>query len=280
MKRIGYCLLTLAALAVMVGAANATPTINGAAINERVFNDCPFSTPSITNNYPSSIVISDAIAANSCGGWANLHAWSFSADGGANAAVFDNNSCFSFGCDLVITGNCQVEAGIRISPWWSKYADGRINVRIPDGEIAAFGGRMPFISWTNPGLPPNLNPWGAALHYVAGDPIHLEMHYDANSLSSSDPGAVMYVVVYGGNTYATPWLLLDQGNPAEDPPYGLWGMLNDGRVGGLFQIDNGASPISQAKNGTATFTNIQYTSCTKPTPTKASTWGRVKALYR
>lgn len=278
MKRIGYSFVAIAALAVLVGTANATPTANGAAINQYVFGDCPFSTLTVTNSYPSLINISDVVDPNTCGGWANLHAWSFSADGGATAAVFDNNSCFSFGCDLVITGNTQVEAGIRISPWWSKYVDGRINVRIPDGEIAAFGGRMPFVTWTNPADPSNI--WASSLHYVAGDPIHLEMHYDPNSLSSSDPATVQYVVVYGNVTYMTGQIALDMGNPAEDPPYGLWGMLNDGRAGGFMQLDNGASPIGNTKSGNAMFTNIQYTTCSKPTPAKTTTWGRVKSLYR
>ena len=30
-------------------------------------------------------------------------------------------------------------------------------------------------------------------------------------------------------------LSFDEGNPGEDPPYGLWGMLNDARLGGYFQ---------------------------------------------
>lgn len=258
MKRIGYSFVAIAALAAIVGTANATPTANGAAINQYVFADCPFSTLTVTNSYPSLISIKDVIDPNSCGGWANLHAWSFSADGGATAAVFDNNSCFSFGCDLVITGPGQVEAGIRLSPWWGKFVDGRLNVRIPDGEIAAFGGRLPFRTWTNPDGPPN-NEWGSTLHYVEGDPIHLEMHYDPNSLSSSDPATIQYVVVYQSNTYMSSLIPFDQGNTAEDPPYGLWGMLNDGRAGGYMQLDNGASPISAGKTGNAMFTNIQYT---------------------
>jgi hypothetical protein len=279
MKRIGYYFLAVAAAVTVAGAAHATPNANGAAINQYVFGDCPFSTLSVTNSYPALLNINDQVAANSCGGFANLHAWSFSSDGGATAAVFDNNSCFSFGCDLVITGDTQVEAGLRISPWYGKYSDGRLNVRIPDGEIAAFGGRMPFRTWTAAIGPPN-NEWGTTLHYAAGDPIHLEMHYDPNSLSSSDPATVQYVVVYGGNTYMSSQIPLDMGNPTEDPPYGLWGMLNDGRVGGYMQMNQGTSPISQAKTANALFTNIQYTTCSKPTPTNMSSWGRIKTLYR
>jgi hypothetical protein len=43
------------------------------------------------------------------------------------------------------------------------------------------------------------------------------------------------------------------GNPTEDPPYGLWGILNDAQVGGHFQVFHGAGTGADA-----TFSNIQF----------------------
>jgi hypothetical protein len=253
-------------------AAHATPNPNSAALNLRVFNDCPFSTLSTTNNYPGNIQISDFVPASTCFGFANLHAWSFS-ENGTDAAVFDNNACFTFGFNLVISGDGQGEAAARISPWWGKYTDGRINVRTTDGEIAVFGGRLPFYSFTGNGVPP----------YVKGTLIHLEMAYDPNQMTQADPGTFQYTVVYGGNSYSSPVLPVDQGNDAEDPPYGLWGMLNDGRVGGLLQVLWGPTNPLVDRTVTADFTDITFEkTCVekKPTPTLNSTWGHLKVLYR
>ena len=276
MKPNGYARL---AVPVMLGLvmslappAHATPTPNSAALNLYVFPDCPFSTVTTTNNYPAQVKIDDFVPANTCFGFANLHAWSFS-ENGTDAAVFDNNSCFTFACDLVISGTGQGEAATRISPWFGKYTDGRINVRTTDGEVAVFGGRLPFYSFTaNHGVV-----------YVKGTMIHLEMAYDPNQMTAADPGTFQYTVGYGGNTYQSPVLAVDMGNPTEDPPYGLWGMLNDGRAGGLVQPLWGPTNPTVDRNVTADFTDITFTkTCVekKPTPTTTSSWGRLKVLYR
>jgi len=39
----------------------------------------------------------------------------------------------------------------------------------------------------------------------------------------------------GGTDYSSGALAFDQGNPAEDPPHGLWGLLTPFGVGGYFQ---------------------------------------------
>ena len=63
-------------------------------------------------------------------------------------------------------------------------------------------------------------------------------------------------MIYNGTTYDSPVLPFDEGNPAECAPNGLWGMLNDGRVGGYFQprANTGASLK-------ATWNGIGYNSC-------------------
>jgi hypothetical protein len=159
MKRTAVSLFLLVALAVLVGAgvtpAAATPSPNSAIVNTRIFNDCPTSILTVSNGYPASVMIDDAKL--DCGGFANLHNWRFSEDG-ATAAVFNNDSNFHFGADLMIAGTADGEAGLQVAPWWSQQVDGRFNVRSTDGEIACFGGRLPFYSFTaNHGL-----------HYVKG----------------------------------------------------------------------------------------------------------------
>jgi len=273
-KQIGHTCLALAVLSgiamSLTPVAHATPNPDRAVFNLRVINDCSASQLLTSDRYPGSISITDHVPAYTCAGFANLHAWSFS-EGGATAAVFDNDACFQFGCDLMISGGGAAEAATRISPWWSKYVEGRINVRTTDGEIACFGGRMPFYSFTaNHGI-----------RYAKNTVIHLEMHYDPHGLTSANPATIRYVVGYGGNTYLSPELRFDQGNPAHDPPYGMWGMLNDGRVGGLVQPLWGATDPTVNRTVTASFTNIFFSSrCEEPVPAVPTTWGRLKTLYR
>ena len=73
----------------LVGNAFATPAPNSAVLIPRVFDDCPLSILSTTNNYPSLINFNDDKGAVPCGGFANLHVWRYSADG-VTPAVFNN----------------------------------------------------------------------------------------------------------------------------------------------------------------------------------------------
>jgi hypothetical protein len=222
-----------------------TPSPDGAFIAERTFNDCPISTLTSNNNYPAQIDITDEMDP-ACVGFANLHSWSFSDDGGASAAVFNNTSSFRYGCDFSIAGAGEGEGGLRIAPWWSPFVDGRFMANATTGEIACFGGRLPFYSFTG----------DHGITYVKGTTIHMEATYVANSNSAADPGTIQYRVVQGGTTYDSPVLPFDMANPGEDPPYGLYGILNNARVGGYFQprANTGAAL-------TATWSNIAFTDC-------------------
>lgn len=254
MKRITFhslAGLTLVAALVAAGfapqAIAATPNPNSAFVKERIFNDCPSSVTTLTvvNNYPALLSIEDANLA--CLAGANLTNWSFSEDG-ATQALFPNNSDFRYATDLVISGSGNGESGIRISPWWSGDVDGRFNVRVPDGEIACFGGRLPFYSFTaNHGL-----------HYAKGDPIRLEVIYKANGLSAASPATIEYRVNYLGSSYSSGALAFDQANPGEDPPHGLWGMLNEGRVGGYLQSFMAGDITQKVK---ATYSDIEFVIC-------------------
>ena len=223
-----------------------TPNPNAATIETRTFNDCPLSTLTTTNNYPSLVSISDEMS-GLCVGFANLHSWTFSEDGGATQAVFNNTSKFRFGADVTIDGAGEGEGGLRFAPWWAKNVDGRFMLNATTGEIACFGGRLPFYTFTG----------AYGIHYVKGTTVHMAMTYRPNGLSSADPATIQYSLTMGGTTYSSPLLPYDMANPAEDPPYGLWGCLNDARAGGYFQprANTGATL-------TCSWANITYSLCT------------------
>jgi len=267
MKRIGYSILTLLAVAACSAhVASATPTVNGAVVTTRVFNDCPSSLVTVINTYPAQINISDANL--DCFGFANRHAWSFSSDGGATAANFANGDQFSYCATLTMDGTGGGEGGLRLSPWYSLDVDGTFNCRTTDGEIACFGGRLPFFSFTDPAH--------GGLHYVKGTPIQLMIDYKPNGLSAASPATIVYSLVYNNVPYSSGPLAFDQGNAAEDPPHGLWGILTPARVGGhaQFFLPNDGSSVSMDAN----WANICYEAA--PTPAKGTTWGAIKANYR
>ena len=268
MKRIipsAVAFLTLIAL-IAAGSvpAAATPAPNSAVFNTRVFNDCPTSVLNTTNNYPASVVIDDAQL--DCGGFANLHNWRFSEDG-ATGAVFNNDSNFSFGADLTISGAAEGEAGLQIAPWWSQNVDGRFNVRTTDGEIACFGGRLPFYSFTG----------SHGINYVKGDVIRLEVEYRPNNLNAASPATIEYTVIYNSTTYSSGQIQFDEGNPAENPPYGVYGILQDARAGGYVQCFlQGGNPAAQV---VAEWANITFQDL-GPVSVESTSWGTLKALYR
>ena len=241
----------------------ATPSPTSAVLNLRVFNDCPFSTLTTSNAYPASIWIDDQNL--SCSGFANLHNWRFSVDG-ATAVPFDNNSAFRFSFDMQISGTAEGEAGLSVAPWWSPDVDGRFNVRTTDGEIACFGGRLPFYSFTG----------SHGVTYTKGDWINLEVTYQPHANTMDEPADITYVLTYNGMTYSSGALPFDEGNPAEDPPYGVWGMLNEAQVGGYSQV------FLQAGNTDAgvkvEWANISFEQITI-IGTEKSSWGKVKSMY-
>jgi hypothetical protein len=257
--------LGLVALAVVLSATAAmatTPTVNSAVLIPRVWNDCPTSTLTMNNNWPSDIYFDDDQV--DCNGFANLHVWRYSGDG-STAAVFPNACDFRSAADLVISGVTEAEAGLQIRPWWSE-SDGRFNVRSTDGEIACFGGRFPYFNFTAT----------YGLQYVKGTSIHLEMIYHANGLSVSDPGTIEFLLTYNSVNYSSGVLPFDEGNGAEG--YGTWGILDGAQAGGYAQIFlDSSNPDAQAR---AEWTNIVFQDLTTPVPVEQTTWGRIKAGYR
>ncbi len=208
-------------------AALATPVIDSAVINDRVFNDDADSVFTAVNNYATYISLQDAELDGDGEGseWANLHNFRLSSNGGISPAVFNNDDPFEFHADVTVSGTAVTEGGLSVSPWWSQDVDGRFHLRTSDGEIACFGGRLPFYSFTA----------DQSLTYTPGTTVRLGVVYRPNGLSEADPATIEYLY-NDGTQYTSGPLAFDQGNPDEDPPYGLWGMLNDARVGGFGQM--------------------------------------------
>lgn len=267
MKRNGYfstILFACAALVALAATASATPNPNAAIVLTRLYNDCPISVVNSTNAYPGLVEISDSWD-GLCVGFANGHVWNFSADGGATSADLGNNGNYRFAATVTLTGNGTLEGGIHIAPWWNNM-DGRFQARIPDGEVACFGGRLPFYSFTaNNGVV-----------YAAGTAIRFTIEYHANGLSMASPASIQYTCQYGPNTFSSPVLLFDEGNTAEDPPHGLWGSLDPSLAGGVAQVNNG----SNGSGYDAKWQDITFDCLDCAVPTKSTTWGRVKTLYR
>jgi len=275
MKRISYSTLTLALLVIGLSLSSIasaqpacntcpgeTPVANGAVLALRVFNDCPTSTLNTVNNYPILIGIDDQDV--DCFGYANLHTWSLSADGGQTAAPFENCSHYRFAATVVLDGTGGGEGGLRLSPWWSPNADGKFMLNVNSGEIACFGGRLPFYSFTGT----------YGLRYVKGTPARMDITYNPHTLSAADPATIIYRLTYGNVLYSSGPLAFDQGNPAEG--HGEYGALCPAWAGGYLQPYLGQGfPVGL----TATWGDI-YFEGPSATPAVKSTWGKIKSLYR
>ena len=265
MRRITTTCLALTAGLALATAAFATPLPNSAVLHTRVFDDCPISILTTTNTFPGLVEINDQNQPPQplCAGFANLHTWRFSTDG-VNAIQFLNGDAFSYSSNVVLNG--AGEGGLSLSPWFSPDADGLFNVRTTDGEIACFGGRMPFFSFTG----------AFGLHYVNNTPIQLGIAYIPNGRPSVSPAQIVYNLRYASTNYTSGLINFDEGNTAEDPPHGLWGALNPWYAGGHVKMF--VQTVGQPHGMDATWADIQSNS--GPTPATSKTWGAIKANYR
>ncbi len=266
MRRITTTGLALAAACLaFASAALATPLPNSASIHTRVFDDCPISILTTTNTFPALVEIDDQNQPPQaiCAGFANLHTWRFSQDG-TNPIQFLNEDTFEYSCELTLNG--LGEGGLSLAPWWSPNPDGLFNVRTTDGEVAVFGGRLPFFSFTG----------ALGLVYANNTPILLGISYFPNGLSSGSPATVIYSARYNAINYTSGPLAFSQGTASENPPHGLWGALTPWYAGGHMKMF--AFPAGTPHGINGKWSNIQYTS--GPTSGKTSSWGELKKLYR
>lgn len=266
MRRITTTAMAVAAACMaLASAAFATPVPNSAVIHARVFDDCPISILTVNNSFPGTIQIDDQNQPPQpiCAGFANLHTWRFSADG-TNALQLQNNDAFEYSCLLVLNG--IGEGGLSLAPWWSQDPDGLMNVRTTDGEIAVFGGRLPFFSFTG----------AFGLVYVNNTPIQVGISYFPNLLNAGSPGQVVYSIRYNAINYTSGLLNFDEGNVAEGVVHGNYGALTPWYAGGHMKMF--AFPAGQPHGITGTWMDIQYT--TPATSAKKSSWTELKKLYR
>ena len=252
-------------LAALAGNALATENPNSAVVLERIFDDAFASILTVNNSYPSLISINDEAAGPL--GWANLHAWRFSVDG-ATPQAFANTDGFMYSADVTLSGTGDGESGLQISPWWSE-ADGRFNVRTPDGEVACFGGRLPFYSFTA----------SNGVSYVKGTTVNLTIIYTPNvEMNDTMPATIEYIYD-DGTAYSSGPLPFDEGNPAEGDEHGLWGILSPAHVGGHVQFNNMVG-AGEGANFQAEWGEITFLDMGSVVATEASSWGDVKALFR
>ena len=260
-KRYIGSIFAIAALFV-AGNAFAMPLVNSAVVRTRIFNDCPTTNITVVDLDLAQIIIDETN--NDCFGFANRHAWSFSGDN-TNLAEFQNSDGFAFCATITASGSGDGEVGLRLSPWWSPEVEGTYMLNTRSGEIAIFGGRLPFYSFTA----------NHAQTYVKGTTVTLGIDYRPNGLSAASPGSIVYTLTNANGTFSSPVLFFDEGNPAEDPPHGRWGILSPAYAGGYSQFYNGQGTAHTFRTE---WSNICYDA--HPVPAAAATWGRIKADYR
>jgi len=253
-------MIVLATL-LLAGVALATVSPAGIEVTERVWNDCP--TSMITTTVASSSV-NLVEQKQFCGaGWGSRHNWRFS--DGAVAQQFANADGFRVSCDLTFSGTGEGEGGLAIAPWWSSAVGGVFNLRTTDGEIACFGGRLPFYSFTG----------SQGVTYTKGLTAHVTIAYLPNALAPHAPATIEYSLELEGSSYTSGALPFDEGNPAE--PYGVWGMLDDAQIGAdmlHFLLDGDPDGYMEFD-----FANIMFEDL-GTVANEDMTWGSMKALFR
>lgn len=144
-KGIGATILAVGALGVLATPAAAQVTnINSVVIQARQYNDYPGSTLSIVNSYPSLVSIHESQFGS--GGFANLHRARFS-ENGVTARSFLNSEAFAISVDVNLSVGStgpRKEAGFRMDSFIG--GEGQF-MMASDGEVAAFGGPLPFYTF-------------------------------------------------------------------------------------------------------------------------------------
>jgi hypothetical protein len=230
-------------------------SINTAVVTTHVFNDVPLATPTVVNNYPSSILLGES-GVSAPTGFANRDVWQFS-NNGSSPYQFQNGDYFNASFSITLTGNPitpRKEAGFL----FSTVNDGDIQFIVnTDGhEVVQFGG-ISFYSFTGSSLVPPYN---------SGDTITLGMSYfrdgsGNNALQFFANGIGSPVFEFGPTV----------GSGALD-------IGNGSTLGGYFQIVNDSSNPSNA--GTALFGNISIASVPEPSVLGLVAFGMIAAIRR
>lgn len=215
-------------------------TVNSWKVEERIFNDFPGSSLTVTNNYPSQLRFQEQFAQGEVGNFANKHVGFLSNDGGATrfqgsysqgwVMEFDVNLSAPFGAP-------RKEAGIEIRnprPLLGYTDEGQVLIA-SDGEVAVFGAVMPFSGLGN--------------IYTLGTTAHVRFQYFAPGTVDPTVGAYMLDftdAVTGAHTSG-----LKLWGAAE--PDGLFGFNNGAEFG--LKVQNQRNP-NIADSSDANYTNF------------------------
>jgi hypothetical protein len=146
MKQVTMRAVLIAAVPMMAGSAVAAITdIDAVIVEERKFNDYPDSSLTTTNNFPTEVAFLEQDFGS--GGFANRHDAIMSADGGATAYTLSNSEPFDVMMTIVLDAGSTAprkEAGWRMDTF---IAGEQFFQVTSDGEVAAFGGALPFHSF-------------------------------------------------------------------------------------------------------------------------------------
>jgi hypothetical protein len=180
-------------------ASSAWAQFNGIKVNQRVFNDYPNSTLTITNSntIPGSLTIDDRNMTNATGNGANRHDGLLSADHGTTAFQFNPNQEWIFSANLVLTDGSNTprkEAGIRIND--PVTGDTLLIVNSDAGEIVSFGGGAAFHLFGNN---------GGGNGYTPGSNILLGFHYRPGTptTTGATPASLEYFINRGNGIETT-----------------------------------------------------------------------------
>ena len=245
MKRIlvGSFLSLSLLMATYAHAAN----VNGYKATERVFNDDPSSTLTITpgapiNSNPANIVIHDEYTGPFSG--SNRNDVLASTDGGGFPHTFSIDDSFIFTTQLTLTDGFDAprkEAGIRINS--PVTGDALFLVNSDAGEIVTFGGGAPF------GL---LGKNADGNGYTPGNTITLGIrHIASNDGSGGNPNKIEFFV--------------DQGSGIETTGLQDWANLEGGPVAFTVGVYAQGGSSNQGDFVNAMFENTTFTMIPEPT---------------
>ena len=176
-------------------------TLDGVFVLERVFDDYPNSTLSVTNAYPTQVQFQESVFGERVGAFANRHDALFSDDGGTSPRTFDIEEPFDVRAKVILDDGSDTprkEAGIRINS--PNTGDVLFIVNSDAGEIVAFGGGGPFHIFGK-------NATGDG--YTPGQTIFMRMIYQPNSNTPEDPGTLEYIINRGNGVETSGPLAFD-----------------------------------------------------------------------
>jgi hypothetical protein len=233
-------------------------SINSANINLKVFNDMPAAVATATNNYPTSITLSETGDSRTASGGLNRDIWY---NGGTSAYQFQNNDYFKASFGLTLTGGTpgtDLEAGWLFSDPSGSFGGDLQSLLTNAGVVVQFGGPsyFPFSPAAGGYGPPfattpggTEGSGGGVANYTEGTTYTMGLNY------LLDP--------FTGNNafeYSVNGQLAD--SSAGDPYFDLGPGVGVGSnpLGGYFQIGN-----ALGNSGQAVFSDITITAVPEPT---------------